>query len=116
KGSIEFKNVWFAYNDEDWILKNISFKINPGETVAFVGATGAGKTTIINLITRFYEIQKGEILIDGINIKEYKLHDLRKNVAVVLQDVFLFSGDIKSNIRLNSNISDEEVERAIDLS
>ncbi|NLY44922.1 MAG: ABC transporter ATP-binding protein [Tissierella sp.] len=116
KGSIEFKNVWFAYNDEDWILKDISFRINPGETAAFVGATGAGKTTIINLITRFYESQKGEILIDGINIKEYKLHDLRKNVAVVLQDVFLFSGDIKSNIRLNSHISDEEIEKVIDLS
>lgn len=116
KGSIEFKNVWFAYNDEDWILKDISFKINPGETAAFVGATGAGKTTIINLITRFYDIQKGEILIDGININEYKLHDLRKNVSVVLQDVFLFSGDIKSNIRLNSDISDEEIEKVIDLS
>ncbi|MDR7870485.1 MAG: ABC transporter ATP-binding protein [Tissierellaceae bacterium] len=116
KGSIEFKNVWFAYNDENWILKDISFKINPGETAAFVGATGAGKTTIINLITRFYDIQKGEILIDDINIKEYKLHDLRKNVAVVLQDVFLFSGDIKSNIRLNSDISDEEIENVIDLS
>ena len=116
KGSIEFKNVWFAYNDEDWILKDVSFKISPGETAAFVGATGAGKTTIINLITRFYEIQKGEILIDGINIREYKLHDLRKNVSVVLQDVFLFSGDIKSNIRLNSDISDEEIEEVIDLS
>ncbi len=116
KGSIEFRNVWFAYNDEDWILKDISFKINPGETAAFVGATGAGKTTIINLITRFYEIQKGEILIDDININEYKLHDLRKHVAVVLQDVFLFSGDIKSNIRLNSDISDEEIEKVIDLS
>lgn len=116
KGSIEFNNVWFAYNDEEWILKDVSFKINPGETAAFVGATGAGKTTIINLITRFYEIQKGEILVDGINIKEYKLHDLRKNVAVVLQDVFLFSGDIKSNIKLNSDISDEEIEQVIDLS
>lgn len=116
KGSIEFKNVWFAYNDKDWILKDVSFKINPGETAAFVGATGAGKTTIINLITRFYEIQKGEIRIDGVNIKEYNLHDLRKNVSVVLQDVFLFSGDIKSNIRLNSDISDEEIEKVIDLS
>ena len=116
EGSIEFKNVWFAYNDEEWILKDVSFKINPGQTAAFVGATGAGKTTIINLITRFYEIQKGEIRIDGTNIKEYKLHDLRKNVAVVLQDVFLFSGDIKSNIRLNSNISDEDIEKVIDLS
>ncbi len=116
EGEIEFKNVWFAYREEEWILKNVNFKIAPGETAAFVGATGAGKTTIINLISRFYEIQKGEILIDGVNIKDYKLRDLRRNVAVVLQDVFLFSGDIKSNIRLNSNISDEEINEALQLS
>ncbi|MFA5522946.1 MAG: ABC transporter ATP-binding protein [Tissierellales bacterium] len=116
KGEIEFKNVCFAYREEEWVLKDVSFKITPGETVAFVGATGAGKTTIINLISRFYEIQKGEILIDGINIKEYKLRDLRRNVAVVLQDVFLFSGDIRSNIRLNSNISDKEIDEALKLS
>ncbi|WIV12419.1 ABC transporter ATP-binding protein [Proteiniborus sp. MB09-C3] len=116
KGEIEFKNVWFAYREKEWILKNVSFKIAPRETAAFVGATGAGKTTIINLISRLYEIQKGEILIDGVNIKDYKLRDLRSNVAVVLQDVFLFSGDIKSNIRLNSNISDKEIEQALQLS
>lgn len=116
KGEIEFRNVWFAYREEEWILKNVSFKIAPGETAAFVGATGAGKTTIINLISRLYEIQKGQILIDGVNIKDYKLRDLRSNVAVVLQDVFLFSGDIKSNIRLNSNISDKEIEQALQLS
>jgi len=116
RGEIEFRNVWFAYNDEDWVLKNISFKISPGETVAFVGATGAGKTTIISLISRFYDIQKGEILIDGINIKDYKLKDLRRNVGVILQDVFLFSGDIRSNIRLNSDISDERIDEALQLS
>ncbi len=113
KGEIEFRNVWFAYIGEEWILKDVSFKIRPGETIAFVGATGSGKTTIINLIGRFYEIQKGEILLDGVNIKEYKLSDLRRKIAVVMQDVFLFSGDIKSNIRLNEDsITDEEIKEA----
>lgn len=110
KGSIEFRNVWFAYKEDEWILKNVSFKVNPGESVAFVGATGAGKTTIQNLICRYYDIQKGEILIDGINIKDIKVSSLRKNIGQMLQDVFLFSGDIKSNIRLqNDNITDEEI-------
>lgn len=113
KGEIEFKNVWFAYDDKGWVLKDVSFKINPGETAAFVGATGSGKSTIINLIGRFYEIQKGEILLDGINIKDIKLGDLRRCIAVVMQDVFLFSGDIQSNIRLNNdNIKMEDVEKA----
>ena len=115
KGEIEFRNVWFAYNEEDWILKDVSFTIKPGETAAFVGATGAGKTTIISLLSRFYEIQKGEILIDGVNIKKYKLKDLRRNVAVVLQDVFLFSGDIKNNIRLNTAMDDRDIEEALKL-
>jgi len=109
-GTIEFKNVWFAYNNEDWVLKDISFKINAGESVAFVGATGAGKSSIINLISRFYDIQKGEILIDGINIKDIPLSTLRKNIGVVLQDVFMFSGTIKDNIVLNNDeISDEKM-------
>lgn len=113
KGEIEFRNVWFAYNDENWVLKDVSFKIDPGETVAFVGATGSGKSTIINLMARFYDIQKGEILIDGVNIKEYRLKDLRRHISVVLQDVFLFSGDIRSNIRLNNmSISQEDIESA----
>lgn len=112
KGKIEFKNVWFAYEDENWVLKDVSFTINPGEIVAFVGATGAGKSSIINLITRFYDIQKGEILIDGINIKKYDKFELRKHIGVVLQDVFLFTGTIKDNIRLNNyNISDEEIKQ-----
>ncbi|NSW89582.1 MAG: ABC transporter ATP-binding protein [Firmicutes bacterium] len=110
RGEIEFKNVWFAYNEGEWVLKDVSFKIRQGETVAFVGATGSGKSTIINLMARFYNIQKGEILIDGINIKEYNLKDLRRQIAVVMQDVFLFSGDIKSNIRLkNSVITDDDI-------
>lgn len=110
KGKIEFKNVWFAYEEENWVLRDVNFTINPGEKVAFVGATGAGKSSIINLITRFYDIQKGEILIDGVNIKNYDKHELRKHIGVVLQDVFLFTGNIKDNIRLNNkNISDEKV-------
>lgn len=110
KGSIEFKNVWFSYKEDEWILKDVSFKVNPGESIAFVGATGAGKTTIQSLICRYYDIQKGEILIDGVNIKDIRISDLRKNIGQMLQDVFLFSGDIKSNIRLkNENITDEEI-------
>lgn len=110
KGRIEFKNVWFAYIGEDWVLKDISFVIEPGQAVAFVGATGAGKTSIINLITRFYDIQRGEILVDGVNIKNYDKFELRRNIGVVLQDVFLFTGTIAENIRLsNLDISDEKI-------
>ncbi|MCD2348156.1 ABC transporter ATP-binding protein [Clostridium guangxiense] len=113
KGKVEFKNVWFSYNGTDWILKNLSFTINKGETAAFVGETGAGKTTIISLISGFYKVQKGEILIDGININNIKLEDLRRNVAVVLQDVFLFSGDIEKNITLNDSIDNALIEKAV---
>jgi len=110
KGSIEFRNVWFAYKEDEWILKNVSFKVNPGESVAFVGATGAGKTTIQNLICRYFDIQKGDIFIDGMNIRDIKVSSLRKNIGQMLQDVFLFSGDVKSNIRLqNEAITDEEI-------
>jgi ATP-binding cassette subfamily B protein len=113
QGKVEFRNVWFAYSDEDWVLKNVSFTMQPGETVAFVGHTGAGKTTIISLLSRFYEIQKGEILIDDINIKDVNVGDLRSHIAVVLQDVFLFSGDIKGNISLgNDAIPFERVKAA----
>ena len=102
EGLIEFKNVTFAYKDDNYVLKNISFVAKPGETVAFVGHTGAGKTSIINLVNRFYDIQKGQILIDGIDVKDWDLEALRKRIGIVLQDVFLFSGDIKSNIKLNN--------------
>lgn len=102
QGEMEFKNVWFAYNDEDWVLKDISFKIKAGETVAFVGATGAGKTSITNLVTRFYEFQKGSILLDGRDIRSLDDHELRRNIAIVLQDVFLFSTDVETNITLGS--------------
>lgn len=113
KGRIEFKNVWFAYEDEDYILKDISFVIEPGEKVAFVGATGAGKSSILNLIGRYYDVQKGEILIDGVNIKELDTDTLRHAIGQVQQDVFIFTGDIKSNISLdNENISPEEVKQA----
>ena len=107
RGQIDFKNVWFAYNDEDYVLKDISFSINPGETVAIVGHTGAGKTSIINILTRFYDINKGSILLDGINIEKLDKRELRKYVSMVLQDVFLFSGNIESNINLNKDSIDK---------
>ncbi|HZJ58594.1 MAG TPA: ABC transporter ATP-binding protein [Clostridia bacterium] len=113
EGEIEFKNVWFAYIDENWVLKDISFKIRPGESAAFVGATGAGKTSIISLLCGFYEHQRGEILIDGVDIRDIGKEKLRDNIGLVLQDVSLFSGDIATNIRLfDPNVSMEEVERA----
>ncbi len=110
KGKIEFKNVWFAYNEGEWILRDVSFVVNPNQTMALVGATGSGKTTIISLIVRNYDIQQGEILIDDINIKNIKLDSLRKNIGQMLQDVFLFSGTIESNIRLrDETITDLEI-------
>ena len=120
RGDIEFRNVWFTYTPPkdgseptEWVLKNVSFTIRAGETAAFVGHTGAGKTTIISLLARFYDVQKGEILIDGINIRDVRQADLRKHIAVVLQDVFLFSGDIASNIGLGDTaISDERLRAA----
>jgi ATP-binding cassette subfamily B multidrug efflux pump len=113
KGEIEFQNVWFTYNDRDWVLRDVSFRIEPGETCAFVGATGAGKTSIISLIGRMYEISRGQILIDGVDIRNIPKHELRRYIGVVQQDVFLFTGDIKGNIRLgDSEITDEEVQEA----
>ena len=115
KGKIEFKNVWFSYDlspktDSDYVLKNLSFIAEPGKSMAFVGATGSGKTTIINLINRFYDVQRGEILVDDIPIKQWDKFDLREKIGMVLQDVFLFSGDIRENIRLNNeDIGDERI-------
>ncbi len=109
-GNIEFKNVWFAYNEPDWVLKDISFSVKAGETIAFVGATGAGKSSVINLLSRFYEYQKGEIFIDGTSLKDFQLAGLREEIGVVLQDVFLFSDTIHNNITLNNpNITREQV-------
>ncbi len=108
EGKIEFDHVWFAYNNDNWILKDVSFTINPKETAAFVGATGAGKTTILALIVRNYEIQKGEIRIDGINVNKIKIQSLRKHIGQMLQDVFLFSGSIRSNITLREESFTEE--------
>ncbi len=102
KGGIEFKDVFFAYNEEEYVLKNISFRINPGETIAIVGHTGAGKTSIINILSRFYDIQKGSVLLDGTDIRTIDKRELRKYISMVLQDVFLFSGTIKSNINMNN--------------
>jgi len=115
-GLVEFKNVWFAYNDEDYVLKDISFSVNTGETIALVGATGAGKSSVINLLTRFYDINRGEILIDGVSVKDYELKALRNSIGVVLQDVFLFSNTIEENINLgNYDISRKQIYEAAEL-
>ena len=110
KGEIEFKDVWFAYKEDEWVLKGVSFHVYPKQTVAFVGSTGAGKTTILSLICRNYDIQKGQILIDGVDVRKIKIASLRSHFGQMLQDVFLFSGDIRSNILLRQEgVSDEEV-------
>lgn len=113
EGAIEFRNVWFAYESEDWVLRDVSFRAAPGQSLALVGATGAGKSTIINLICRLYDIQKGVILIDGIDIRAWDIENLRRHIGVVQQDVFLFSGDIESNISLgDSAISQAHIAQA----
>jgi ATP-binding cassette subfamily B multidrug efflux pump len=110
EGRIEFQNVWFAYKNEEWVLKDVSFTIRPGQSVALVGHTGSGKTTITNLLMRFYDIQRGRILLDGVDVRDWDLQSLRENFAVVLQDIFLFSGTVDSNIRLGrEDISDERI-------
>jgi ATP-binding cassette subfamily B protein len=110
EGRIEFENVWFAYKDEDWVLKDVSFTVSPGQSVALVGHTGSGKTTITNLLMRFYDVQKGRILLDGVDVRDWDLQSLRENFAVVLQEIFLFTGTVESNIRLGrEDISDERI-------
>jgi ATP-binding cassette subfamily B multidrug efflux pump len=120
RGEIEFRNVWFAYhgganpNEEDWVLRDVSFHIAPGQTLAIVGHTGAGKTTLIQLLLRFYEIQRGEILLDGVDIRRYDVHQLRHQFGIVLQDPFLFTGTLESNVRLgNEEITDASVTAAL---
>ncbi|GAB2794828.1 ATP-binding cassette subfamily B protein [Hymenobacter luteus] len=116
RGDVDFEHVWFAYNDEEWVLRDVNFSIKAGQTYAFVGATGAGKTSIINLLSRFYEINKGTIRIDGHDLREYDLKDLRRHIGVVLQDVFLFAGTIRDNITLGkTDITDAQIWEAADL-
>ncbi|HEU0027623.1 MAG TPA: ABC transporter ATP-binding protein [Ktedonobacterales bacterium] len=113
RGAVEFRDVWFSYNREEWVLKGVSFRIEPGESVAFVGATGAGKTSLISLMSRFYDVQRGEVLLDGVNVRDVAQADLRRHIGAVLQDPFIFAGTIASNIRLGeSDISDERVREA----
>jgi ATP-binding cassette subfamily B protein len=116
QGAVKFEHIWFAYNGEEYVLKDVDFDVKPGETIALVGATGAGKSSIINLLNRFYEINKGSIMIDGEDIRSYDLGHLRKNIGVVLQDVFLFSDTIMNNITLgNPDVTEEMVWHAADL-
>ncbi|MEO6148992.1 MAG: ATP-binding cassette domain-containing protein, partial [Mucilaginibacter sp.] len=110
QGDIRFEKVWFAYNDENWVLKDISFQVKPGKTLALVGATGAGKSSTINILNRFYEINKGSVKIDGNDIRDYEVNYLRSRIATVIQDVFLFSDTIANNISLNNdNITREQI-------
>ncbi|MFM7487538.1 MAG: ABC transporter ATP-binding protein [Cytophagales bacterium] len=116
KGEVKFDHVWFAYNEDNYVLRDVNLSIQPGETIALVGATGAGKSSIINLLNRFYEINRGTIFVDAVNIKEYQLASLRKSIGVVLQDVFLFSDSIRNNISLgNDEVTDDMIFHAADL-
>jgi len=116
RGEVEFNKVWFAYNEDEYVLKDLTFKVEEGATIALVGATGAGKSSVINLLSRFYEVNKGEIHIDGVNLHKYDLGSLREHIGVVQQDVFLFSDTIRQNITLgNPNITDEKIAEAADM-
>ncbi|OWY24926.1 antibiotic ABC transporter ATP-binding protein, partial [Sphingobacteriales bacterium UPWRP_1] len=116
KGNIAFKQVWFAYNDKDWVLRDVNFELQAGQTLAIVGATGAGKSSVINILNRFYDIQQGSIEIDGKDIRQYELSALRNNIGLVLQDVFLFSGTVYENITLrNPDITMQQVVNAAKL-
>ena len=115
-GKVEFRDVWFAYNDEDWILKGISFTVEKGQKIAFVGHTGVGKSTIINLISRYYEVQKGEILVDDVPVAEWNLRDLRRGVSTVMQDVFLFTGDVADNLDMHAELDEATMEKALKIS
>jgi ABC-type multidrug transport system fused ATPase/permease subunit len=113
RGHITFDHVWFAYKGEEWVLRDVSFTVEPGEKIAIVGATGAGKTTVSKLLNRFYDVQRGRILIDGVDVRAWELHDLRRQIGVVLQDVFLFAGDVATNITLGrTDIAPAQVEQA----
>ena len=112
--AIEFRNVWFAYNPGEWVLRDVSFQVRHGESVAFVGATGAGKTSIMSLLMRFYDVQKGSILVEGVDIRDWPQRELRRGMSLVLQDVFLFSGSVAENVRLgNETVTDEQVREAV---
>ena len=115
RGEIEFRDVWFAYEGDDWVLREASFRASPGQSIALVGATGAGKSTIINLIGRFYEIQRGQILLDGVDVREWDVEALRRHIGVVQQDVFLFAGDIEGNIGLDRTSRDRVEQAARDV-
>jgi ATP-binding cassette subfamily B protein len=112
RGKVEFRDVWFAYNPDEWVLRGISFTIQPGESVAFVGATGAGKTSLISLISRFYDVQAGQVLVDDVDVRRLRQRDLRSHVGAVLQDPFIFSGTIAANIHLDNPAITEERIRA----
>ena len=115
RGEIEFRDVWFAYEGEDWVLRGLNFSCKSGDKLAFVGATGAGKTTIISLLSRFYVPQKGEIRIDGVPLNQWNLGALRRQIGVVLQDVFLFVGTVADNVRIHGDISPQQVRRAVEI-
>lgn len=114
KGDLEFRNVWFAYEGEDWVLKDVSFRVKAGQKAAFVGATGVGKSTIISLVSRYYTVQKGEILVDGVPVGDWRLRDLRHGVCTVLQDVFLFTGTIEENIDMHAGLEKEKIELSLE--